>query len=458
MVYKSPPYLPITDHFDSNLSFSAEDMELLNSLGQNVIRLGVMWPGVEPQRGEYNMTYINNAATLINTAYNDYNISTLVDCHQDVLSEAFCGEGAPLWAMEPLLWNFPEPLSSSYKTANDHIPSQADCLKKNWPSYYAAQATSSAFQRLYDNHNGLRDSFADYWGKLAKEFMDIPGIIGFELMNEPWAGGIYDDPFLMYPGTADRKNLEPFYDAIQPKIYGNDSERMIFFESVTWTDEWNISLDAIGFDHVPGGHEFANTSVFSFHYYSSPNVGDKHKYFSARSIDGKRLGATSFLTEFDVNSDIDTPGMFADTANVCDEYLISWIGWEYKTMAGALSDGTCTGCGYGLWKPDGTLDEQIAKSVSRTYAQKVAGRTLMQHFDSKQGGIFTLVFAMNTDIEAPTIIFTNLKYWYPKGFKMEVDPKDAVRASTNGQFVELYNRRESGYHMQSVNVTIQPQK
>lgn len=42
VVYKSPPYLPIMDHFDANLSFSKEDMELLNELGQNVIRLGML--------------------------------------------------------------------------------------------------------------------------------------------------------------------------------------------------------------------------------------------------------------------------------------------------------------------------------------------------------------------------------------------------------------------------------
>ena len=30
------------DHFDANLSFSKEDMQLLNELGQNVIRLGII--------------------------------------------------------------------------------------------------------------------------------------------------------------------------------------------------------------------------------------------------------------------------------------------------------------------------------------------------------------------------------------------------------------------------------
>ena len=41
----------------------------------------------------------------------------------------------------------------------------------------------------------------------------------------------------------------------------------IFFESVTW-DELTV-----GYDHVPGGPEFANRSVLSWHFYIPPLVG-----------------------------------------------------------------------------------------------------------------------------------------------------------------------------------------
>ena len=33
-------------------------MQLLKDSGLNVVRLYVAWPGVEPSRGEYNMTYL----------------------------------------------------------------------------------------------------------------------------------------------------------------------------------------------------------------------------------------------------------------------------------------------------------------------------------------------------------------------------------------------------------------
>lgn len=136
-----------------------------------------MWPGVAPERDSFNETYITQAANLIQDAYNNYNISSLVDCHQDVLSEAVCGEGAPLWATQPLDWNFPLPLAAPYAT-NNHIPTREECLSITWSTYYVAEATCSAFQRLYQNYDGLTEKFADYWGKLASSFKSIPGIVG----------------------------------------------------------------------------------------------------------------------------------------------------------------------------------------------------------------------------------------------------------------------------------------
>jgi endoglycosylceramidase len=46
---KVPPYIPDTREFNTVNSFTEKDMMFLKSWGQNVIRLGVMWPGVEPQ-------------------------------------------------------------------------------------------------------------------------------------------------------------------------------------------------------------------------------------------------------------------------------------------------------------------------------------------------------------------------------------------------------------------------
>ena len=53
VVYKEPPWLPTNDTFDTQNSLVAEDMQQLQDWGFNVIRLGVMWPGLETAAGVY---------------------------------------------------------------------------------------------------------------------------------------------------------------------------------------------------------------------------------------------------------------------------------------------------------------------------------------------------------------------------------------------------------------------
>ena len=45
-----------------------------------MIRLGIMWPGVEPEKGKINMTYLNEVETLVNKL-GKVGIYTLLDFH-----------------------------------------------------------------------------------------------------------------------------------------------------------------------------------------------------------------------------------------------------------------------------------------------------------------------------------------------------------------------------------------
>lgn len=66
MVVKVPPYFPITDHFDYQWSFNDRDIEIYKELGMNGVRLGAMWAGVEPERDQYNETYLAEMVKLVN--------------------------------------------------------------------------------------------------------------------------------------------------------------------------------------------------------------------------------------------------------------------------------------------------------------------------------------------------------------------------------------------------------
>ncbi len=114
-------------------------------------------------------------------------------------------------------------------------------------TYQVSYASSSAYQNLYDNHDGLRDSFAAFWRKVATELLPFPNILAFELLNEPFAGGIYHNPALLFPGVADRVNLQNFYKAIAQEIRKVDQRTILAFEGVTWDNF------VYGFTEPPGG-------------------------------------------------------------------------------------------------------------------------------------------------------------------------------------------------------------
>ena len=112
VVYKIPPWIPDVDKFDPLTSFNEDDMQFLKDMGLNIIRLGVEWAGVEPTRGQYNETYIQIVKSIVEKS-KTYGIYTLLDFHQDILSEKFCGEGIPKWAVKPSYFTLPFPIPST---------------------------------------------------------------------------------------------------------------------------------------------------------------------------------------------------------------------------------------------------------------------------------------------------------------------------------------------------------
>lgn len=253
-VQKAYPWYPST-------LLSVENVKQMADWGFNTVRLGVMWTGVNPEIGVFNETYIGIINQILHNL-EEHGIHALIDVHQDVLSSHFClYDGAPTWVVDlsnstahafpwPLAWDGSEPCPSS----------------RPWGQNYLAEATGAAFQDLYDNVNGMRDYFEAFWTKVAASFKHN-NILGYEIINEPWAGNIYAQPSLLLPGVAGRNNLQPFYDHVAGAIRAEDGTHLVFYEPVTWGMIFNGSLTGSGFSHVPGGASFAEKSVFSFHYY-----------------------------------------------------------------------------------------------------------------------------------------------------------------------------------------------
>jgi endoglycosylceramidase len=303
VVHKGFPYIPITSHFDSNFSFSSEDVAFLRSIGCNAIRLGIIWAGAQPMpppiegtAGPFNTTYFEEIERLVVIAAAG-GIRVLLDVHQDLYSAAFCGEGAPLWAAladnASAVLPFPEPVGAAFGPGDydaEGVPTAAACDRHPWQNYQLAYRSAVAYQRLY-THPPLRAAYAAFLQEIARRFKGNEAVLGLEIINEPFAGDVYKDAALFLPGVADRVNLAPFYEEVAAAIRLADSSASIFFESVTWDDV------VCGFDHAPGGAAYANLSVLSYHYYRPPNLSP-HEAMQHQMRECERLACRCFMTEF----------------------------------------------------------------------------------------------------------------------------------------------------------------
>eukprot|EP00039_Didymoeca_costata_P020949 m.342931 g.342931 ORF g.342931 m.342931 type:complete len:496 (+) comp22037_c0_seq1:78-1565(+) len=355
-------------YFEDMLDSETEFQEM-KALGINVVRLGFMWSGYNPAPGVFNATYMNVMKTIIGKL-NSHNIYALLDMHQDVLSSKFCTyDGVPLWVINKSLPKhaFPWPLKGN--------------CSRFWEDNIFAQAAATAYQDIYDNNHNMLDDLKSFWSHAAAELKDIPGIIGYEIMNEPFAGNFYTDPAIMVPGVAGKKNLQRMNDAVASAIRQSDSRHLIFFEPVTWGMIFDGKIVGSGFEHVPGGDSYMNLSTFSYHYYCASFVPDwQGKPFWRRAVcddtigplvfeavkgDLKKFGGSAMMTE---GLSCDGPNISSydeciDVMDDLDRNLFSFT--DYGVSQGAS------------WQPSTTQKYVWA----RTYARTVDGIPLNMSFN-----------------------------------------------------------------------------
>ncbi|CAJ0823494.1 17949_t:CDS:2 [Entrophospora sp. SA101] len=196
---KGYPYYPKIDAFDPITSFTEEDIQILSSVNMNVIRLGVLWAGVEPEQNQYNESYLQVIKGIVDKC-NQYGIYVLLDSHQDVMNEKFCGEGVNGGKAFPIPFGFP-----TRYDAND-VPTGSAC-KISWPLLYSTSAVSKAWQNFYDNYKGIRDAFINQWLKIVGLFKDSNNLLGYDLLNEPWAGDVLGKPYLLKASVVKLRNI-----------------------------------------------------------------------------------------------------------------------------------------------------------------------------------------------------------------------------------------------------------
>lgn len=77
----------------------------------------------------------------------------------------------------------PYPQKAPFAVDANGVPSDADCNSIDWSVSYLDYAVGNAFGRLYNNYDGLGDAWAAYWKVVATNYNQLPGVMGYDLMN-----------------------------------------------------------------------------------------------------------------------------------------------------------------------------------------------------------------------------------------------------------------------------------
>ncbi len=245
---KLPPYLPIAsletkDISQVDLSREIESvksqLDLLEDLGFNVVRLLISWKAIEPRpnpnldellpEGRRYLIYVKE---IIEALY-ARNLYVILDFHQDIAHELFGGDGFPDWAI-------------AISSESQRQEQSADPKDKKWQIKYAinkpVRETLKSFwlNRLTNTEAGIenfpvRTHLEKTIGQTAKFFRSLndglghPAILGIEPFNEPHPVGLPKKLF-------EERLLLEYYTNVDSEIRRFDPDVFIFLEPrVDWT-------------------------------------------------------------------------------------------------------------------------------------------------------------------------------------------------------------------------------
>ena len=386
---KTAPYLP------SAIGLDADDADFLRDQGFNAVRFGWMLTGFEPSPGEYSDAYLDALVREVRVL-TSRGIAVLIDLHQDQYNERFHGQGFPDWAV-----------------LDDGLPATPDL---GFPgNYFGNPALWRAYDNFWANRPapdgvGVQDHVAEAWRRIAERFRGEPGVVGFDALNEPFAGS----GFLSCarpPGCAtfERETMVPFFRRVIAAVRSADPDRLVFYEPAT------VFSPPSHFGPVGD----ANTG-FSFHIYA----GDEDALFANAEREAALDGGVPLLTEFGSTTLTET---IARIAGVADRHLAGWLAWTYFSNGATDLAGTPSLVLDPWRKPTGSnVDPDQLAALARPYPQAIAGTPLEFGFDPQSRAFHLAYSTARVDGggdfgDGTETVIAAAPAQYPGGYAVEIE-------------------------------------
>ena len=213
---------------------TAEEMTKFKSWGFNVIRLGIIWDGLEPEPGIYNEEYLSKIDEMIGWA-TDNDLYIMLDMHQDLYSVEF-SDGAPAWA-----------------TITDDQPHYQGEIWSD--AYLISPAVQHTFDNFWNNTPasdgiGIQDHYIALWKHIADRYKNNHTVIGFDIMNEPFMGSGANNimPKLLEAYAmviAETTGQQPPGAEELMAIWTNEESRLEALKQIAEADKYSKVIDAI---------------------------------------------------------------------------------------------------------------------------------------------------------------------------------------------------------------------
>ncbi len=359
------------------LDFADDDAARLSESGFNAVRLTVERYAVEPKPGRFDEGYVERFADTVALLHR-YGIMSLIDFHQDSYGPVFHDNGFPEWM-----------------TKTDGLP---NAYQVGFPlQYFLNPALNRAFDHLWANDIGpsgrrLWDDDAGILSYVAARLADRPGLLGYEIMNEPWPGTRY--PTCTNPAGCpdfDRGPYSAYHARVIKAVRKADPVNMIWYEPLT-TFNQGVPTAVVPPDDPKLG--------FSFHDYPLCDVADDFvdpqpvaplpaavSCTTGQVMDNARshsaaTGSALLQTEF--GATMDTTKLLPKLAQY-DAAMMPWMFWSYtRYITSYNSDESAL-----LPATDENVNHEMLAALARPYPQLVSGTPLRWSFDPG-----TKVFAM----------------------------------------------------------------
>jgi endoglycosylceramidase len=366
--------------------FDAGDADAMRSFGFNLLRLPISWSGLEPTPGVYDRSYLDRIAAVVDASARR-GILVIIDFHQDAFSKEIGQDGAPRWVLDLLLG------------PNNYPYLGGPLIDLNARRF--APATIAAFHDFFADQQGVQERFAAAAVVVAKRFRRARGVLGYELMNEP---------FVLAAGGT-QAQLDDFHVQVATAIRRVDRRHMIVFEPDTIRNLTNQApLPAAPFP-LPGAlyapHIY--TGVFDGVDFSSGNPALLAPSMERAANEATAWGTPLLVGEYgiDPTSPVANRWITAEL-DLQDRLRAHSTFWLWKEISGGY---------WGLYDANGVERTSRTRALSRAYARAVPGTVTEHTFDDVTS---TLRLRYQASGRAPLEVFVPARR-FPDGVVLRCD-------------------------------------